>query len=207
MIVGEPCLTPIRTLQSAEVTACYVFVHLEPNNASGVRPEEDHQVRRFPIQRKALVRLATKSIAMSFVAILTSCGEEPCPVVGRPQMPAIILEVWDSSTEAPIVEGVSGIAVVDGEALPFAQGADSTDNVLWIYGPKGEYEVFLAKSGYLAWYKSDIHVGGSRCEITAESLKADLVPDTERNVLGGAPIPLNFEMLLDGLRSRGDLIK
>jgi hypothetical protein len=134
-------------------------------------------------QSKDLLGLPLKATPLAFVIGLLSCGDDPCPVVGMPQMPAIILEVLDAQTDAPILAGVSGIAVVNGETIPFAQDADSTDNILWIYGPKGEYEVFLAKTGYRAWYRSDIQVTGSHCEITSERLKAELVPIRESQTL------------------------
>ena len=120
---------------------------------------------------------------VSLLIGLLGCGDDPCPVLGRPAMPAIMLDVSDAETDEPILTGVSGIAVVNGKTLQFAQGPDSTDNILWIYGPQGEYEVFLAKSGYRAWYRSGIKVTGSRCEITSESLKAELVPIGEGQTL------------------------
>jgi hypothetical protein len=93
-----------------------------------------------------------------------------------PASPALWIEVTDASTGAAIGEGVTGVAVVGGEPIQLEWAHAGEDNVLVAYGPKGAYDIFLAKDGYLAWFKGGVAVTGSRCLLTTTDVEAEMVP-------------------------------
>ena len=138
----------------------------------------------YSTQSNGRLHFVLKILALVCMIGPFSCtGDDPCPAMGIPEVPSIIVEVWDYQTGAPILAGVSGVAVTDGKTISFEQDADSMSNALWIYGPRGRYDVFLAKSGYHAWYMADVEVRGTRCYQTYTELKAELVPLMEGQTL------------------------
>ena len=116
----------------------------------------------------------SRFLTTGFLLCLPGClTDAPCPTMGIPAAPAIVVTVWDATTGAPIIDGVTGVAAVDGEPIEF-QWMDG--NRLWAYGPVGTYDLFLAKDGYRAWFRGSVTVTGTRCRLKPTSLRADMVP-------------------------------
>lgn len=108
-------------------------------------------------------------------------GSEVCTTEA---FPAIVVEVTNASTGAPVApEGIEGV-VVDGSytdslrtriPIPYdmAEGGTVLGAAL---GRSGTYDVRLKKSGFALWTRSGVEVESNTCHVKTKTLEAQLEP-------------------------------
>lgn len=135
------------------------------------------------VKRHSLFTPATCLAAFSITALLNGCGlstETPiCPAIVNP---AIVVEVRDSRTGAPLAGGAQG-AVHDGsyvDSLKPYQGISPDPSTLisleGALGRPGEYSVELRRSGDASWSITGIRATRGECGVSTAVLRADLIP-------------------------------
>ena len=125
----------------------------------------------------------THTLIPALAALLAGCGIVDLPRDCTTSIePAIIVEIYDAETGAPIAASASGY-VQDGgftdvlKPAGFLGGQPGT-----MYSRRaaderpGTYDVFVSHQGYVPWSTLDVNAGDGPCHVQTRTLRADLQP-------------------------------
>jgi hypothetical protein len=122
-------------------------------------------------------RIALLACGVLLPSILSGCDITDPGVCTTDVQPAIIVQVRDAATQAPIASGATG-AVRDGSFTASLRPLDVGENALELAGAEerpGTYTVTVDKPGYQQWEQERVRVRDARCHVRTVTLQANLV--------------------------------
>ena len=108
------------------------------------------------------------------LALCIACSGRDLIICTTNFAPAVVVEIRDSTTGAPLAQGARG-AVQEGTFIDSLRPLSST--TLQAAGERpGIYTVTVVHPGYSQWLRTDVHVQRGECHVQTVTLQALLQP-------------------------------